>query len=74
LRGSFANPDVSLEKGPMDLELATSFLPALANPLAALIQLLIKRIDRVTSTMPGALSPAPWAQCSESFSLCSPAH
>ena len=44
LRGSFANPDVSLEKGPMDLELATSFLPALANPLTALIQVLIQRI------------------------------
>ena len=70
LRGSFANHNVSLEQGPIDLKLATSFLLALANPLAALIPL----IDLVTSTMPGALSPAAWAQCSESFSLCSPAH
>jgi hypothetical protein len=70
LRGSFANPDVSLAKGPMDLKLATSFLLALANPLVALIRL----IDLVTSMMPGALSPAAWVQCSESFSLCSPAH
>ena len=39
LRGSFANPDVSLEKGPMGLKLVTSFLLAMVNPLAALIPL-----------------------------------
>jgi len=39
VRGSFASPQVSLDKRPMGLKLATSFLLALVNPLAALIPL-----------------------------------
>lgn len=37
--GSFASPEVSLEKKPMSIKLASSFLLALVNPLAALIPL-----------------------------------
>lgn len=40
VRGSFAKPVVSLNKAPMARKLATSFLLALVNPLAALIPLL----------------------------------
>lgn len=37
--GSFAKPEVSLEKGPLGLKLAGAFLLGLINPLAALIPL-----------------------------------
>ena len=37
--GSFANPMVSVEKGPLGLKLAGAFLLGLINPLAALIPL-----------------------------------
>ncbi len=40
VRGSFAKPVVSLDKAPMARKLATSFLLALVNPLAALVPLL----------------------------------
>ena len=40
MRGTFADPVVSIEKGPLGRKLATSFLLALANPLAALIPLI----------------------------------
>ncbi len=40
VRGSFANPEVSLDKGPLGRKLATSLLLALVNPLAALIPLI----------------------------------
>ena len=40
VRGTFANPKVSIEKGPLGKKLATSFLLALVNPLAALIPLI----------------------------------
>ena len=40
LRGSFANPSVSLEKGLLGAKLGASALLALVNPLAALIPLL----------------------------------
>jgi uncharacterized protein involved in outer membrane biogenesis len=39
LRGSFAQPQLSLEKGPMGLKLGAAFLLALVNPLAALLPL-----------------------------------
>ena len=39
VRGSFANPEVSVEKGPLGLKLAGAFLLGLVNPLAALIPL-----------------------------------
>lgn len=39
VRGSFASPQVSLDKRPMGLKLAASFLLALVNPLAAFIPL-----------------------------------
>ena len=38
--GSFANPSVSVEKGPLGLKLAGAFLLGLINPLAALIPLI----------------------------------
>ena len=38
--GSFANPEVSVEKGPLGLKLAGAFLLGLINPLAALIPLI----------------------------------
>ena len=38
--GNFANPQVSLEKKPVGLKLATSVLLAIINPLAAVIPLL----------------------------------
>ena len=37
VRGSFARPDVSLEKGPLGLKVAASIALAFVNPLAALI-------------------------------------
>ena len=37
--GSFANPEVSLDKGPLARKLAASLLLALVNPVAALIPL-----------------------------------
>ncbi|MCY7389808.1 MAG: AsmA family protein, partial [Burkholderiales bacterium] len=37
VRGAFARPGVSIEKGPLTRKLATAFLLALANPLAALL-------------------------------------
>ena len=40
VRGTFGNPVVSIEKGPLTRTLATSFLLALVNPLAALIPLI----------------------------------
>ena len=40
VRGSFANPEVSLDKGPLGRKLAASALLALVNPIAALIPLL----------------------------------
>ena len=40
VRGTFASPIVSIEKGPLGRKLATSFLLALVNPLAALIPLI----------------------------------
>ena len=40
LRGSFANPSVSLEKGKIGAKLGAAALLALVNPLAALIPLL----------------------------------
>ena len=40
VRGSFANPEVLLDKGPLGRKLATSLLLALVNPLAALIPLI----------------------------------
>ncbi len=40
LSGSFANPQVSVEKGPLGLKLGSSLLLGLINPLAALIPLL----------------------------------
>ena len=40
LRGSFANPSVSLEKGKLGAKLGASALLALVNPFAALIPLL----------------------------------
>ncbi len=40
VRGTFADPVVSIEKGPLGRKLAASFLLALANPLAALIPLI----------------------------------
>ena len=39
VRGTFAHPEVSVEKGPLGRKLATSFLLSLVNPLAALIPL-----------------------------------
>jgi uncharacterized protein involved in outer membrane biogenesis len=39
VRGSFAHPEVSFQKGTMGLRLGTSFLLALVNPLGALIPL-----------------------------------
>ena len=40
IKGSFANPQVSLDKKPVGLKLATSVLLAIVNPLAAVIPLL----------------------------------
>ena len=40
VQGSFASPEVSLEKGPLGLKLAGAFLLGLINPLAALIPLI----------------------------------
>ena len=40
MRGSFADPSVSLEKGPLGTRLGASALLALINPLAALIPLI----------------------------------
>lgn len=40
VRGSFANPQVSLDKKPVGLKLASSILLAIINPLAAVIPLL----------------------------------
>ena len=40
VKGSFANPQVSLDKKPVGLKLATSVLLAIINPLAAVIPLL----------------------------------
>ena len=40
VRGTFANPAVSLEKGPLGRTVATSVLLGLLNPLAALIPLI----------------------------------
>ena len=40
VRGTFAQPVVSLEKGPLVKTLASSFLMALVNPLAALLPLI----------------------------------
>ena len=40
ITGSFANPQVSLEKKPVGLKLAASVLLAIVNPLAAVIPLL----------------------------------
>ena len=40
VKGSFANPQVSLEKKPVGLKLAASVLLAIVNPLAAVIPLL----------------------------------
>ncbi len=40
VQGSFANPEVSIEKGPLGLKLASAFLLGLINPLAALIPLI----------------------------------
>jgi len=40
VRGSFANPSVSLEKGPLGTRLGAAALLALVNPLAALIPLI----------------------------------
>ena len=40
VRGTFADPVVSIEKGPLGRKLATSFLLALVNPLAALLPLI----------------------------------
>jgi uncharacterized protein involved in outer membrane biogenesis len=40
LRGSLANPVVSVDKGPLGRKVATSLLLALLNPLAALIPLI----------------------------------
>ncbi|MBC7698454.1 MAG: AsmA family protein [Bacteroidia bacterium] len=39
IRGSFANPEVSLEKQPIGIKLASSLFLGLLNPLAALIPL-----------------------------------
>ena len=38
--GTFADPKVTIEKGPLGRKLATAFLLSLVNPLAALIPLL----------------------------------
>jgi uncharacterized protein involved in outer membrane biogenesis len=38
--GTFAKPEVSVEKGPLGLKLASAFLLGLINPLAALIPLI----------------------------------
>ena len=40
VKGSFANPQVTLDKKPIGLKLATSVLLAIINPLAAVIPLL----------------------------------
>jgi uncharacterized protein involved in outer membrane biogenesis len=40
VRGTFANPSVSLEKGPLGTRLGAAALLALINPLAALIPLI----------------------------------
>ena len=40
VKGSFANPQVTLDKKPIGLKLATSVLLAIINPLAAAIPLL----------------------------------
>ncbi len=40
VRGSFADPQVSLDKGPMARKLAGAFLLSLINPLAALLPLI----------------------------------
>ncbi len=40
VRGRFADPEVSVEKGPLGRKLATALLLALVNPLAALIPLI----------------------------------
>ena len=40
VRGSFSNPEVSVEKGALGLKLAGAFLLGLVNPLAALIPLI----------------------------------
>lgn len=40
VRGSFADPELSLQKRPLGLKLAGAFLLALVNPLAALIPLI----------------------------------
>ena len=40
VRGTFGNPEVSIDKGPMGRTLATAFLLALVNPVAALIPLI----------------------------------
>ena len=40
VNGTFSNPDVSLEKGPIGAKIGASFLLALINPLAAIVPLL----------------------------------
>ena len=40
VRGSFGKPEVSVEKGPLGVKLASAFLLGLINPLAALIPLI----------------------------------
>ena len=50
VRGTFASPVVSIEKGPLGRKLGAAFLLALANPLAALIPL----IDRGEADAPKA--------------------
>ena len=40
VRGTFASPAVSIEKGPLARKLGVAFLLALANPLAALLPLI----------------------------------
>ena len=57
VRGSFANPQVSLDKGPLGRKLATAALLALVSPLAGLIPLLdpgdSAAADRNATACPG---------------------
>ncbi len=40
VRGTFANPEISVEKGPLGRKLASAFVLGLLNPIAALIPLI----------------------------------
>ena len=57
VRGSFAHPQVSLDKGPLGRKLATAALLALVNPLAGLIPLIdpgdTAAADRDAAACPG---------------------